>query len=60
MKVVLVILFVIFAIIVGPAIFIWGANELLEQAGVSAQIPWNFWTWLAAFCVMPKGASFRN
>lgn len=46
-----IIVLIVISMIIGPAIFIWGANELLEQAGVSNQIPWNFWTWLAALAV---------
>ena len=53
-KVLALIALLVFALIVGPALFVWGANELMEQAGLSYQIPWNFWTWLAAFIVMPK------
>lgn len=56
---VLIALIVVFATI-GPAIFIWGVNELLEQSGVAVQIPWNFWTWLAALVVMPKLSTSRG
>lgn len=53
-KVLALIALVVLFLIIGPALFIWGTNELLEQAGSTYQIPWNFWTWLAAFVVMPK------
>jgi hypothetical protein len=59
-KILLVISVAIFLLVIGPALFIWGANELLEQAGSTHQIPWNFWTWLAAFLVMPKSAGFKS
>ena len=59
-KVLLVIGLIILLLIIGPAVFIWGVNELLEQAGSTYQIPWNFWTWLAAFFVMPKSASYKS
>jgi hypothetical protein len=59
-KVLILIALVIFALVIGPAVFIWGINELLEQAGQTAQIPWNFWTWLAAFLVMPKVTSYKS
>jgi hypothetical protein len=45
---------------IGPALFIWGTNELLEQAGFTQQIPWNFWTWLAAWIVMPKVTTYKS
>ena len=60
MGVLFVIGLVLFALIIGPALFIWGTNELLEQAGSTHQIPWNFWTWLAAFVVMPKVTSVNK
>lgn len=54
MKTFTLILFYIFIIFIGPVLFLWGANELLEQAGTAYQIPLNIWTWLAALIVMPK------
>ncbi len=30
-----------------PALLVWAINELLEQGGVTYQIAWNFWSWLA-------------
>jgi hypothetical protein len=59
-RAILVLVFVVLAIILGPALFIWGANELMEQTGIAYQIPWNFWTWLAALFVMPKSAGYRS
>ena len=53
-KVLVLIGLTILMFIIGPALFIWGVNELLEQVGISQQIPWNFWTWLATWIVMPK------
>lgn len=38
----------ILLIILGPFILIWGINELLEQAQIATQIPYNFWTWLGS------------
>jgi membrane-bound ClpP family serine protease len=59
-KVLLLIGFIVLMFIIGPALFIWGSNELLEQAGFSQQIPWNFWTWLAAWIVMPKVTTYKH
>jgi len=59
-KVLVLLLFIALLLIIGPALFIWGVNELLEQAGSTHQIPWNFWTWLAAFLVMPKVTSYKS
>jgi hypothetical protein len=59
-KLILVLAFIVLAIILGPALFIWGVNELLEQMKVAYQIPWNFWTWLAALFVMPKSAGYKS
>lgn len=60
MKVLIIIGVLILLLVIGPACFIWGVNELLEQAGVANQIPWNFWTWLAAILVMPKSGSYKS
>lgn len=51
MKAVGVILLVVFLVIFAPFIVLWGINELLQQAGVANQVPYNFWTWLATICV---------
>ena len=59
-KLILVIALIVLLMILGPALFIWGLNELMEQMGVVYQIPWNFWTWLAALMVMPKSAGYRS
>jgi len=50
-KVFLLILLLVFLVALGPLVFLWGVNELLEQAGTVYQIPFNFWSWLAAFAV---------
>lgn len=41
-----------FMLIIGPALLVWGVNEMLEQAKVSTQIEWNFWSWLAGFAII--------
>lgn len=51
MKILSLVFLILFLLVVGPFIMVWGINELLEQAGVANQLPYNFWTWLAAICV---------
>lgn len=48
----LVIVFVVGLFLLGPAILIWSVNTLANEAGLAFFIPFNFWTWLAGFCLI--------
>ena len=39
-------------ILLGPLVTIWSINTLLEQAGVTTQIPHNFWTYLSSLLLI--------
>lgn len=46
---------IVFILIIGPWLFIWGVNTLIADAMIGAaagtfvpQITFGFWTWLAA------------
>lgn len=45
MKVIMLILFFLFVIFIGPVLLIWSLNTL----GITENTPLNFWTWLAGF-----------
>lgn len=58
LKLILIVAFVIFCLIIGPWCMIWGINTLIADAMVGAavgtfipQITFGFWTWLAAVVV---------
>ena len=51
MKEVTAVVFILIVAIFSPFILIWGVNELLEQAQVVNQLPYNGWTWLASLAV---------
>lgn len=65
-KLVLLILFVCFLLLIGPWLFIWAINTLIAAAMSAApagtyvpQIAFGFWTWLAAaivggFAILPS------
>ena len=57
MKEVAAVAFILIVAIFSPFILIWGVNELLEQAQVVNQLPYNGWTWLASLAV---GAALRG
>jgi hypothetical protein len=57
-KLVFIILFVCFILLIGPWLFIWGINTMIAASMVGApagafipQIAFGFWTWLAAVFV---------
>jgi hypothetical protein len=52
MGILILILFIVFLVLVSPVLAIWAVNELLTQAGVANQIPWNFWSWLAMWLLI--------
>ena len=39
-------------ILLGPFVTIWSINTLLEQAGITTQIPHNFWTYLSSLLLI--------
>ncbi len=45
-------IFIAILLMIGPALLIWSVNELVEQAGGTLQIPFNFWTWLSGFVLL--------
>lgn len=57
-KLILIVVFICFVLLIGPWLFIWGINTLIaaSMAGAPAgafvpQIAFGFWTWLAAVFV---------
>ena len=57
-KLVLIIAFICFLLLIGPWLFIWGINTLIAASMVGApagafvpNIAFGFWTWLAAVFV---------
>ena len=51
MKVLTIFIFVIAIFAIFPFALIWSINELLEQAGSTTQITYNFWSWLSALVI---------
>lgn len=52
MPILVLVILVVVLMVLSPALGIWAVNELLEQAGVAHQIPWNFWSWLAMWVLL--------
>lgn len=57
-KLIFLVLFICFILLLGPWLFIWGINTLVAASMVGApagafvpQIAFGFWTWLAAVFV---------
>lgn len=65
-KLILLVLFICFLLLVGPWLFIWAINILIVSSMTGApvgayvpQIAFGFWTWLAAaivggFAILPS------
>lgn len=61
MKLIGALLLMVFLLILGPALFIWGINTMILQSGLTGlaastsaffnPIPLNFWTWLASILI---------
>jgi len=47
-----VVLFICALLLLGPWVFIWAINTLVQAGGVATfSIPFTFLTWLAAACI---------
>jgi hypothetical protein len=51
MKVALIIILIILALILGPAMFLWAVNTLADAGGSDFYIPHGFWTYLASLAL---------
>jgi uncharacterized membrane protein YidH (DUF202 family) len=43
---------IVFLVAIGPLAFIWAINEFGQTLWPERQLPYTFWTWLAAAIIM--------